>query len=178
MRSNTRYSWWFFLYSRAIQRVFWVRYVKHNIHCIFYYLIIHVYSVIFCAEFLPPNFIFVFQLLLLISNILDLDGVDLVIVTTVLVMSMDIARMDLTLENVDHLVYKNDHVLVMLYQHNNIRIQIVVMFMETFRLWTVFLDGIFGKNHILYRHTPVVLLMWNVGGEQQVLKFQKMFTPS
>ena len=73
----------------------------------------------------------------------EADGVDQIDVLwmTVFVMSMDTARTILTLLNVEQLVYKNHHVLAMLYQHNNIPTQIDVMFMETFRRQIRFLDG-------------------------------------
>ena len=62
-----------------------------------------------------------------------MDGVDLMDVMRVLVMSMDIKRITLTLLNVEQCVYKNHHVLAMPYPQKNIAMhQIDVSFMETF----------------------------------------------
>lgn len=85
-----------------------------------------------------------------------MDGVDLMDVTRVLVMSVDIKRITLVPMNVKQLAYKNHHVLVMPYLQTDIPIQIDVSFMETFRRQILFLDGNFGKNHILYQQNPMV----------------------
>ena len=88
------------------------------------------------------------------------DGVDLVVVMcmTMLVVSMDITRMDLTLMNVEPLAYENHHARAMLFQQILIPIPIDVMFMETFCRQRSFLDGMFYKHSILYQQNPVLLI--------------------
>ena len=85
---------------------------------------------------------------------------------------MDTTRMNLMLMNAEQLAHRNHHVLVMQYQHNKIGIQIDVMFMETFRRQILFLNGIFSKEHILYRQNPAMVITVIVGSEKVSELFQ------
>ena len=96
---------------------------------------------------------------------LVVDGVDLMVVIRVLVLSTAIKRMTLALMNVEQLACKNPHVLAMLYPHNNIALQIDAMFMETFWQQILFWDGKLGQHHILYQQYPTAVAIGNVGNE-------------